>query len=130
MSVASLISSSPVRAVAGLPFWRRLGRGLAVGIGYALMGVGAVGAVLPGHIGAPILAAGLVISLRASYGARRRFIGLQRAHPRILTPVRRLLRREPEIAPVAWQTLLRIERMWLPRRARFAAKARRRFRRR
>ena len=35
--------------------------------------------------------------------ARRQFIGLQRRHPKILFPVRRLLRREPEVVPVAWQ---------------------------
>jgi len=130
MSVASLNSSNPVRAVAGLPLWRRLGRWLAIGIGYALMAVGALGTVLPGHLGAPVLAVGLVISLRASYRARRQFIGLQRQHPKILFPIRRMLRREPEVAPVAWQALLRFERMMLPRRARFVGKTRRGFRRR
>jgi hypothetical protein len=130
MSVASLNSSNPVRAIAGLSQWRRVGRWLAIGIGYALMAVGALGAVLPGHLGAPILAVGLVISLRASYRARRQFIGLQRQHPKILFPIRRLLRREPEVAPVAWQALLRFERMILPRRARFAGRTRRELRRR
>jgi len=130
MSVASLISSNPVRAVAELSLWRRVGRWLAIGIGYALMAVGALGTVLPGHLGAPILAVGLVISLRASYRARRQFIGLQRQHPKILFPIRRLLRREPEVAPVAWQALLRFERMMLPRRARFVGKTRRGLRRR
>jgi hypothetical protein len=128
MSVASLLSSNPVRAVAGLSLWRRLGRWAAIGVGYVLMVVGAIGTVLPGHLGAPILAVGLVISLRASYRARRQFIGLQRQHPKILFPIRRLLRREPEVAPVAWQALLRFERMMLPRRARFAGRVRRRWR--
>ena len=128
MSVASLLSSNPVRAVAGLPLWRRIGRWLLIGTGYALMLVGAIGAALPGHLGAPILALGLVITLRQSFRARRRFIGLQRRHPKILFPVRRLLRREPEVAPVAWQAVLRFERMVLPRRVRFAGKARRRLR--
>ena len=129
MSVASLLSSSPVRAVARLTLWRRLGRWMAIGIGYALILVGAIGAVLPGHLGAPVLAVGLVISLRASYRARRQFIGLQHRHPKILFPIRRLLRREPEVAPVAWQAVLRFERTVLPRRARFAGKLRRRWRR-
>jgi hypothetical protein len=129
MSVASLFSSNPVRAVTGHTLWRRLGRWLVIGVGYALMLVGAIGAVLPGHLGAPILAVGLVVSLRASYRARRQFVGLQRRHPKILFPVRRLLRREPEVAPVAWQALLRLERMVLPRRIRFAGKLRRRWRR-
>ncbi len=129
MSVASLLSSNSVRAVAELTLWRRLGRWMAIGIGYGLMAVGAIGAVLPGHLGAPILAVGLVISLRASYRARRQFIGLQRQHPKILFPIRRLLRREPEVAPVAWQAVLRFERMMLPRRARFAGRVRRSWRR-
>jgi len=128
MSVASLFSSNPVRAVAGHTLWRRIGRGVVIGVGYVLMLVGAIGAVLPGHLGAPILAVGLVVSLRASYRARRQFVGLQRRHPKILFPVRRLLRREPEIVPVAWQAMLRFERMLLPRRVRFAGKLRRRLR--
>ncbi len=129
MSVASLLSSNPVRAVAGHPVWRRLGRWTAIGTGYGLMAIGGVGAVLPGHLGAPILALGLVITLRGSFRARRQFIGLQRRHPKILFPVRRLLRREPEVVPVAWQAVLRFERTLLPRRARFATKLRRRWRR-
>jgi hypothetical protein len=129
MSVASLFSSNPVRAVAGHTLWRRIGRGVVIGVGYVLMLVGAIGAVLPGHLGAPILAVGLVVSLRASYRARRQFVGLQHRHPKILFPVRRLLRREPEVAPVAWQAVLRFERMVLPRRVRFAGKLRRRWRR-
>jgi hypothetical protein len=126
MSVASLRTLNPLRA----DLWRRLGRWLAVGIGYALIAVGAVGAVLPGHLGAPILVIGLVISLRASPRARRQFIGLQQRHPRIMFPVRRLLRREPEVFPVAWQAVLRTERTFVPRRLRFAVKLRRRVRRR
>lgn len=129
MSVASLLSSNPLRAVAGLALWRRVGRWSAVGAGYGLMVVGAIGAVLPGHLGAPVLAAGLVITLRGSYRARRHFVGLQRQHPKILFPVRRLLRREPEVAPVAWQAVLRFERMVLPRCFRIAGKLRRRWRR-
>jgi hypothetical protein len=125
MSVASLLSSNPVRAVAGLALWRRLGRWTAIGTGYGLMAIGGVGTVLPGHLGAPILAVGLVITLRGSF---RQFIGLQRRHPKILFPVRRLLRREPEVGPVAWQAVLRFERMVLPRRLRFAGKLRRRWR--
>jgi len=90
--------------------------------------VGAIGTLLPGHLGAPILAIGLVVALRSSFRARRQFIGLQQRHPKILFPVRRLLRREPEVIPVAWQALLRIERGVLPRRWRFAVKTRRRWR--
>jgi hypothetical protein len=127
MSVAILRSRHPFRLF-GATLFARLGRFLAVGIGYLLIAVGAVGAVLPGHLGAPILALGLVIALRSSVRARRQFIGLQQRHPKILFPIRRLLRRQPEVAPVAWQALLRLERGVLPRRWRFAAKTRRRWR--
>jgi hypothetical protein len=129
MSVASLFSSNPVRAVAGHTLWRRIGRGVVIGVGYVLMLVGAIGAVLPGHLGAPILAVGLVVSLRASYRARRQFVGLQHRRPKILFPVRRLLRREPEVIPVAWQQLLRMERLLLPARYRVARRLRRALRR-
>jgi len=127
MSVAILRTFSPLRA--GLQLGRKMGRWLVIGVGYALMVVGAIGTVLPGHLGAPILALGLVVSLRSSFRARRQFVGLQQRHPKILFPVRRLLRREPEVAPVAWQALLRTERMLLPPRLRFAVKTRRRWRR-
>ncbi|HEX3919027.1 MAG TPA: hypothetical protein VHW60_16945 [Caulobacteraceae bacterium] len=126
MSVAILRTfEPPLRA--SLSFGRRVGRWLVIGVGYALIVVGAVGAVLPGHLGVPILALGLVIALRSSFRARRQFIGLQRRHPRILFPVRRLLRREPEVFPVAWQAVLRLERTVTPRSWRFAVKLRRRW---
>ncbi|HEY2708933.1 MAG TPA: hypothetical protein VGI95_12855 [Caulobacteraceae bacterium] len=126
MSVTSLRPFNPLRAASNHPVLRRLGRGLAVGVGGVLMVIGGIGAVLPGHLGAPVLVVGLVISLRASFRARRQFIDLQRRHPKVLFPIRRLLRREPEIAPVAWQTFLRSERI-LPRRLRIAVRLRHRF---
>jgi hypothetical protein len=129
MSVASLRTLNPLRALSPT-LWRRLGRWVAIGLGYVLILVGAVGTVLPGHLGAPVLALGLVIALRSSFTARRQFIGLQQRHPKILFPVRRLLRREPEVMPVAWQAVLRLERRVLPRRVRLAVKLRRRLRRR
>jgi hypothetical protein len=128
MSVAALRNLNPLRALKAEP-WRRVGRWLLVGLGYAMIAVGAVGAVLPGHLGAPVLAVGLVVALRSSFRARRQFVEAQRRHPKILFPVRRLLRREPEVAPVAWQAVLRLERQFVPRRLRFAVKTRRRWRR-
>ena len=91
------------------------------------MSVGAVGAVLPGHLGVPLLIVGLIVVLRSSFQARRQFIGLQRRHPRIVFPIRRLLRRDPEVVPVAWQELLRFERLIMPRTWRFARRLRRRW---
>jgi hypothetical protein len=128
MSVASLRTTVTLRAAGGLAIGRRVGRWLLAGLGYGLIAVGAVFAVLPGHLGAPVLATGLVIALRSSPRARRRFIEAQRRHPKVLFPVRRLLRREPEVIPVAWQTLLRAERVLLPKTWRFAVRLRRSFR--
>jgi hypothetical protein len=129
MSVAALRSLNPLRALRSSPS-RRVGRWLLIGLGYAMIAVGGVGALLPGHLGAPVLAVGLVVALRSSFRARRQFVEAQHRHPKILFPVRRLLRREPEVAPVAWQAVLRLERRMLPRRLRFAVKTRRRWRRR
>jgi hypothetical protein len=91
------------------------------------MGVGLIGAVLPGHLGVPVLVVGLIIVLRTSRPARRQFVGLQRRHPKLVFPLRRLLRREPEVMPVAWQQLLRAEKLVLPRKWRHAARLRRRY---
>ncbi|HZZ34143.1 MAG TPA: hypothetical protein VFE03_00355 [Caulobacteraceae bacterium] len=110
--------------------WRQVARGAALAGGGVLVAVGAVGSVLPGHLGAPVLVAGLIVVLRTSRPARRQFIGLQRRHPKIVFPIRRLLRREPEVFPVAWQQVLRVERMVVPRNLRFAGKTRRRLARR
>ena len=109
---------------------RRLGRLVLIAAGWTLLAIGAVGTVLPGHLGLPLLILGLIIVLRSSAQARRQFVGLQRRHPKFLFPIRRLLRREPEVLPVAWQQLLRIERMVLPRRWRPARVIRRWLRRR
>jgi hypothetical protein len=104
---------------------RRVGRLALLGLAWILIVVGAVGAVLPGHLGAPLLMIGLIIILRSSFQARRRFVGFQRRHPRLMFPIRRLLRREPEIFPVAWQQMLRMERLLLPRSWRFGRRLRR-----
>jgi uncharacterized membrane protein YbaN (DUF454 family) len=100
-------------------------------VGWLLIAVGAVGAVLPGHLGVPVLVIGLIVVLRSSRQARRQFIGLQRRHPRWIFPIRRLLRRNPQVAAVVWQQVLRTERWLMPRTWRPARAFRRRlFRRR
>ena len=93
--------------------------------GWLLIGVGAVFALLPGHVGVFPLVLGLIIVLRTSRAARRRFILLQRRHPKWVYPLRRLLRRKPEIIPVFWQQFLRMERLFLPRTWRCARRLRR-----
>jgi hypothetical protein len=88
---------------------------------------GFVLALLPGHLGLPLLVIGLIMVLRNSRKARRKFIHLQQRHPRMVYPVRRLIRRDPEIFPVLWQQLLRTERLILPPRYRRAVAWRRRY---
>ncbi len=106
---------------------RRGMRMALVGLGLLIMLVGVPIAVLPWlHLpGALIIATGLVIVLRNSFTARRHFIRAQRRHPKIIFPIRRMMRRQPEVVPVVWQQLLRTERLVLPRRARFFVRVRR-----
>ena len=104
---------------------RKVWRFALLTVGWLLIGVGLVGSLLPGHLGLPVLVVGLIIVLRTSRPARRMFIGLQRRHPRFFFPIRRLLRREPEVLQVAWQQVLRTERFLLPRRWRPARRLRR-----
>lgn len=122
-------------AVPSVPFLRasdaparemlaRIGRFMATVLGLFVMLVGLVTAPLPGHLGLPILVLGLMIVLRNSFKARRRFVQIQKAHPKMIFPLRRLLRREPEVAAVAWQQLLRMERLLLPGRWRVAKRSR------
>jgi hypothetical protein len=100
---------------------------LFVALGWVLIAGGVVLALLPGHLGVPLLAIGLIVVLRNSYKAKRQFIQMQRRHPRFIHPVRRLIRREPEVFPVLWQQLLRFERTVLPSRWRRAAAWRKRY---
>lgn len=108
----------------------RIGRWLLLGLGGLIMLVGLVTAPLPGHIGLPLLVVGLMIVLRNSFKAKRQFLRIQKAHPKMVFPIRRLMRREPEILQVMWQQYLRMERLVLPSKARFAVKCRRYIRRR
>ena len=106
----------------------RLARWLLLGLGGLLMLIGIAAEVvpLPTHIlGMPILVIGLMIVLRNSIKARRRFVKMQRSHPKMVFPIRRLLRRDPEVVAVFWQAYLRVERVVLPSRFRFAARSRR-----
>ncbi len=96
-------------------------------LGMVIMIAGIPLALLPGHIGVVLFAVGLVIVLRNSFSARRTFIKAQRRHPKIVFPIRRLIRREPEVIPVFWQQSLRFEALVLPRRWRFMSRLRVRF---
>ncbi|MAK83186.1 MAG: hypothetical protein CMJ17_15145 [Phenylobacterium sp.] len=109
---------------------RRLLRLGLTALGGLIVLAGVLIAPLPGPMGLPVATVGLILILRNSYKARRAFVRFQRAHPKTLRPVRRLLRRSPEVGPVFWQMTLRTERLLVPRRYRVAIRGRRLFRRR
>ena len=105
----------------------RVARWALMGLGLAIMAAGIPVLFLPLPLHGPailVIAAGLVIVLRNSFTARRHFIKAQRRHPRIVFPLRRLMRREPEVAPVLWQQTLRFEALVLPKSWRFCRKLR------
>ncbi len=106
----------------------RVARWALIALGAAVVLLGIAIAPLPGPGGLPVIVVGLMILLRNSFWAKRQFVRFQRAHPRTVFPIRRLLRREPEVFPVFWQGILRTERVLLAKERRFARKLRRRFR--
>ena len=105
-----------------------LGRALGLATGFFLIALGLVGVVLPTHLLGLLMVVGLGLVLRSSPRWRRRFTLWRRRHPRWGTPLRRLLRSPPEVAPVAWHELLRSERFFVPSRWRRLARWRRRLR--
>ena len=108
----------------------RIGRWLLFAVGLVIMLAGLVLTPLPFHVGLPLLVIGLMIVLRSSFKAKRRFLEVQARHPKLVFPIRRLMRREPEIVLVFWQQALRVERLVLPLRFRFFSRTRRKVRRR
>jgi hypothetical protein len=106
----------------------RIARWVMLGVGGSVMAVGLLMELLPSHmLGMPFLVIGLMIVLRNSIKARRRFVKMQQSHPNFVFPIRRLMRREPEVFPVVWQQMLRMERVVLPRQIRFFKATRRRL---
>lgn len=108
----------------------RIARVALLVLGLAIVLAGIAISPLPGPGGIPVIVVGLMIILRNSFKARRAFVRVQRRHPKTMSPIRRLLRREPEVIPVLWQQTLRVERLIVPARFRFVAKLRRRMKRR
>ncbi len=106
----------------------RVTRWALVALGLAIVLLGVAIAPLPGPGGLPVIVVGLMILLRNSFWAKRQFVRFQHAYPKTVFPIRRLLRREPEVFPVFWQGILRTERVILAKERRFARKLRRRFR--
>ncbi len=126
MSFLSMLAAAPrFDAQPAGHAMRRGARFLLLGLGFVILLAGLPLAFLPGHLGLPVMVIGLMLVLRNSISARRRFIRAQRRHPNFVFPLRRLMRRQPEIVPVFWQIFLRFERLIL-RRWRFMARARRR----
>ena len=103
--------------------------GLVV-VGGLIILAGIAIAPLPGPGGIPVIVVGLMVVLRNSFKARRQFVRLHHAHPRVISPIRRLLRRNPRILEMAWRQSLKIERLVVPKNLRFAVRSRRLFRRR
>lgn len=120
---ASRASDAFARDIAG-----RTLRAALVGVGLLIVAAGVLIAPLPGPGGIPVIVVGLMIILRNSFKARRQFVRFHHAHPRIVSPIRRLLRRNPHIVAMCWQYALRIERLIVPRKLRFAVRTRRAFR--
>ena len=107
----------------------RLVRGALVTLGGLIVVTGVLIAPIPGPGGIPVIAVGLIVILRNSYKAKRVFVRAHRRWPKVVHPIRRLMRREPEIASVFWQQYLRVERFALPKRYRLGVRGRRRLKR-
>lgn len=65
---------------------------LAITGGWIIVVLGILVSPLPGPLGTPVIAGGLLIVLTHSVWARRRFVLLERRYPRVVGPMRRLLK--------------------------------------
>lgn len=79
----------------------RLVRAGFVGLGAVIVLLGVLIAPIPGPGGIPVIVVGLMVILRNSFKARRHFVRLHQAHPRVISPLRRLLRRRKSQASQA-----------------------------
>ncbi len=82
---------------------------LLITIGAMLMVLGIVVSWLPGPFGLPIVLLGLILILRYSTWFKRLFMRRVRRHPRLLGPLRALLRPHAKILALMWLNLLRCE---------------------
>ena len=121
----SRASDAASRDIAG-----RLVRFGLVVLGFLIILAGIAIAPLPGPGGIPVIVVGLMIILRNSFKARRQFVRLHHAHPRVISPIRRLLRKDPQILAMSYRQALKVERFLVPKNLRFAVRGRRLFRRR
>jgi hypothetical protein len=116
-------SRSRSRTLRALKRWALMAGGLFV----VLLGI--LIAPLPGPGGIPVIAVGLMLILKSSFGAKRLFIRAQYARPKWVYPFRRLMRKKPEFAPVFWQQALRAEKVVLKRSGRRLIRTRKGMRR-
>ncbi|MDI7774205.1 hypothetical protein [Asticcacaulis sp. EMRT-3] len=93
--------------------------------GACLMLLGMVIAPLPGPFGVPVMLIGLIIILRGSTWMKRLFVRLLHKYPRVMRPIRALLRPGAKVVALLWLTSLRIERRVLPKRYRYLYRCRR-----
>ncbi|MEG2312330.1 PGPGW domain-containing protein [Brevundimonas sp.] len=108
MSLVLTSLPQPSRRPASKNRMRRLAM-MTLGVFIILIGI--IISPLPGPGGIPVITLGLILVLRHSYWAKRQFIKAQRAKPKWVYPFRRLMRKNPEIAPVFWQQALRVEKL-------------------
>jgi len=106
---------------------RNIVRWFLLFIGMMLIVLGVLMAPIPGPLGVPVTLAGLILVLRNSFRLRRVFIRFQRKHPRLIFPLRKLLRKDPEVAAIAYQQALRIEKTFLPKSWRVSKDLRHRY---
>lgn len=115
---------APANLASGHRKWRHIKRQarhlMKKVMGWVLIAVGTVFfivgipfALAPLHLGLPFVVIGLIMVLRNAVWARRKFVHLKRRHPNLIMPVRKLLRRKPQFAPVFWQLTLKTERFFL-----------------
>jgi len=88
-------------------------------LGVVLMAVGVVITPLPGPFGVPVILLGLIILLRSSMWVKRLFVKLVHAHPKLLGPLRAMLRPGAKVVAMMWLHALRLERRLLPPHRRF-----------
>ncbi len=93
--------------------FKKVAGGVLIAIGMVFFIVGIPFALAPFHLGLPFVVIGLIMVLRNAMWARRQFVHLKRRHPNLVMPVRKLLRRKPQVASVFWQQTLKLERFFL-----------------
>jgi hypothetical protein len=81
--------------------------------GIFLMVLGVVMAPLPGPLGVPPFMLGLVLVLRNSTWSKRMFVRVHRRFPKLVGPVRSMLRPGAKVVSIVWLSTLRVERRFL-----------------